>query len=87
MPARCCPSRSALLYALPQAAPHSKDGSLAPRALSFDCEPASSEEMAGGEAAAAAAAAPAVSVSLEGGANGEIKLSLLSFYAGGQPTL
>ena len=76
----------------PQAPPVSKEGSLAPRVLSFDSEPASSEPEAEAPAAqvlpvaAAAAAEPAVSVSLEGGANGEVKLSLLSFYAAGQPT-
>lgn len=63
--------------------------------LSFDSELGSSEMEAEAPAApaqmaavvAAAAAEPAVSVSLEGGANGEVKLSLLSFYADGQPTL
>ncbi|PRW59112.1 organic cation carnitine transporter 7-like isoform A [Chlorella sorokiniana] len=73
----------------------SKDGSLAPRVLSFDSEPASSEVEPEAEVAAApmqavaaaAAAEPGVSVSLEDCANGEVKLSLLSFYAAGQPTL
>jgi hypothetical protein len=63
--------------------------------LSFDSEPASSEVEPEAEVAAApmqavaaaAAAEPGVSVSLEDCANGEVKLSLLSFYAAGQPTL
>ena len=75
-----------------QPPPQSKEGSLAPRVLSFDSELASSDVEADAAVApvqaavAAAAAEPAVSVSLEGGANGEVKLSLLSSYAAGQHT-